>query len=86
MVESIAAQCQQLLLEWNTPTTLSFSPDPTTAKRTLLEQFLFLRHCLGTDRLDLYLEILSRNPHRGLLHENRWGSDVDPRFFKDPMR
>jgi predicted component of viral defense system (DUF524 family) len=86
MVESIASQCQQLLLEWNTPTTLSFTPNPEEAKRTLLEQFLFLRHSLGTDRLDLYLEILGRNPHRGLLHEDRWGSDADSRFFRDPIR
>lgn len=86
MVESIAGRCQQLLLDWNTPTTLSFSPDPEKAKRTLLEQFLFLRHSLGTERLDLYLEIISRNPHRALLREDRWGAEADSRFFLDPLR
>lgn len=87
MVESIADQCQQLLLEWNSPTSLSFCPDPTVEKRLLLEQFLFLRHCLGADRLDLYLEILRRNPHRALYDETEWqGEVVADRFYRDPLR
>ena len=86
MVEAIANQCQQLLLDWNTPTTHTFSPDPEQSKRTLLEQFLFLRHCMGSDRLELYLEILRRNPHHGLCHEERWGAEVDTRFYLDPIR
>ncbi len=87
MVESIAAKCQQLLLEWNSPTSLTFRPDPTMEKRMLLEQFLFLRHCLGADRLDLYLEILRRNPHRALYDEAEWQDQIVPdRFFQDPLR
>ena len=86
MVEAIAGKCQQLLLDWNAPTSLSFSADPATRKRLLLEQFLFLRHCMGTDRLDLYLEILTRNPHRALIREDRWGAESDSRFGDDPIR
>ncbi|MDA7598183.1 DUF2357 domain-containing protein [bacterium] len=87
MVESIAEKCQQLLLEWNSPTSLTFRPDPTVEKRMLLEQFLFLRHCLGADRLDLYLEILRRNPHRALYDEADWQDQVvSDRFFQDPLR
>ena len=87
MVESIAERCQQLLLEWNAPTSLTFRPDPTVEKRLLLEQFLFLRHCLGADRLNLYLEILRRNPHRALYDEAEWQDHVvSDRFFQDPLR
>lgn len=87
MVESIAEKCQQLLLEWNSPTSLTFRPDPTVEKRLLLEQFLFLRHCLGADRLDLYLEILRRNPHRALYDEAEWQDQVvSDHFFQDPLR
>lgn len=87
MVESIAEKCQQLLLEWNSPTSLTFRPDPTVEKRLLLEQFLFLRHCLGADRLDLYLEILRRNPHRALYDEAEWKEQgSSDRFFQEPMR
>lgn len=87
MVESIAEKCQQLLLEWNSPTSLSFTPDPTSEKRLLLEQFLFLRHCLGSDRLDFYLEILRRNPHRTLEDEAEWKAQAwTDRFAQDPLR
>ncbi|BDS05058.1 hypothetical protein NT6N_00980 [Oceaniferula spumae] len=86
MVEDIAAKCQQLLLEWNSLTSLSFSPDPEQPKRLLLEQFLFVRHCLGEDRLDLYLEILNRNCHRTLIKEQQWGEIPDKRFYQNPLR
>ena len=60
MVESIGEEGQQLLLEWGTPTTLNLTADPEKQVQTLLEQFLFLRHVLGPDKLELYLEVLQR--------------------------
>ncbi|HTJ79798.1 MAG TPA: DUF2357 domain-containing protein [Rariglobus sp.] len=89
MVEAIAAECQQLLLTWDAPTSLSITADPEHQARTLLEQFLFLRHVLGPDRLDLFLEMLQRHPHSRLATERHWvpAAAADPRLFiRDPLR
>jgi predicted component of viral defense system (DUF524 family) len=88
MVESIAEECQQLLLAWDAPTSLSLSADSEKQARTLLEQFLFLRHVMGPDRLDLFLELLQRRPHSRLATERHWvpASAADPRLFiRDPL-
>lgn len=89
MVEAIAAECQQLLLDWNAPTTVHLAVNPESRARTLLEQFLFLRHVLGPDRLDLFLELLHRRPHVMLARERRWQSAASGSshlFLRDPLR
>ncbi|MEI8109027.1 MAG: DUF2357 domain-containing protein, partial [Verrucomicrobiota bacterium] len=89
MVESIGAECQQLLLEWGTPTTINLASNPAKKAQTLLEQFLFLRHVLGPDRLELYLETIQRNPHTRLESEQSWkpASNANPSLFlRDPLR
>lgn len=89
MVEAIAAECQQLLLAWDSPTSLNIAADAEHEARTLLEQFLFLRHVLGPDRLDLFLEMLQRRPHSRLARERHWvpAAAADPRLFiRDPLR
>lgn len=89
MVEAIGEQCQQLLLEWSTPTTLNLSSDPAKRAQTLLEQFMFLRHTLGPDRLELYLEIIQRRPHTRLEREQDWkptGAANPVLFVRDPLR
>jgi predicted component of viral defense system (DUF524 family) len=89
MVEAIGEECQQLLLEWGTPTTLNISADPEKQAQILLEKFLFLRHVLGPDRLDLYLEIIQRRPHSRLQSERDWkpaGAANPALFLRDPLR
>ena len=89
MVESIGEECQQLLLEWGTPSSLSLTVDPEKQTQTLLEQFLFLRHVLGPDKLDLYLEIVARRSHSRLQRELEWKpfGTADPAFLaEDPLR
>src|SRR3954469_17216012 len=83
MVETIGAECQQLLLEWGTPASLNVSVDPQKQTRILLEQFLFLRHVLGPDKLDLYIEIISRRTHSRLERELEWKpfGTADPAFL-----
>lgn len=88
MVEAVGAECQQLLLEWGTPASLNLSADPAKQHQTLLEQFLFLRHVLGPEKLDLYLEIISRRPHSRLERELAWkpAGTADPALFiSDPL-
>ena len=88
MVEAIVSRCSQLLLDWGTPTALNIAVDPEKQAQTLLERFLFLRHVLGPDRLDLYLETLARRPHSTLHRERVWqpGALASPvAFARDPL-
>ena len=89
MVETIGEECQQLLLEWGTPASLNLAVDPEKQTQTLLEQFLFLRHVLGPDKLDLYLETIARRSHSRLERELEWKpfGTSDPAFLAvDPLR
>ena len=89
MVEAIGSRCSQLLLDWGAPTALNLAADPEKQGQTLLEKFLFLRHVLGPDRLDLYLETLARRPHSTLLREQVWqpAAFASPAAFaRDPLR
>jgi predicted component of viral defense system (DUF524 family) len=89
MVETIGNRCSQLLLDWGAPTTLNIAADPEKQGQTLLEKFLFLRHVLGPDRLDLYLETLARRPHSTLHRERVWQpvAFASPAAFaRDPLR
>lgn len=89
MVEDIGSRCSQLLLDWGAPTTVNIASDPSKTVQTLLEQFLFLRHVLGPERLDLYLETLSRRPHSALHRERVWqpAAFASPNaFVRDPLR
>jgi predicted component of viral defense system (DUF524 family) len=89
MVEAIAAECQQLLLEWDSPVAMNISSDPEQQSRTLLERFLFLRHVLAPDRIDFYLEMVRRRPHTFLRSEEQWvpaGCAGRTRMVDAPLR
>ena len=87
MTEDIAQFCSQLLLKWNTPTGLRFSPDPEERKRMKLEQFLFLRHFLGDRRFEAALEVIRNRPHSELVQQRHWGAAdaaTSPDFLSSP--
>ena len=89
MVQDVADYCQQLLLEWESPTAFNVAADEQQSKQLLLEQFLFLRHVLGSDRIDLYLDEISRRPHTALITEQEWKPASlanSPKFATNPMR
>jgi predicted component of viral defense system (DUF524 family) len=88
MTEDIADFCQQLLLNWEAPTSLSFNADPTERSKLLLEQFLFLRHFMNEERLSRLLEAIDRNPHSRLNKEMNWvpaGAARSNDFLSDPV-
>ena len=72
ITEDIARFCQQLLINWDTPTSLAFSPDPEKSARLQLERFLFLRSSLTTERLEELMEAIHRRPHSRLVHDQEW--------------
>lgn len=89
MVEAIGSRCSQLLLDWGAPTAVKVASNSNKAVQTLLEQFLFLRHVLGPERLDLYLETVARHPHSTLHRERIWqpAAFASPSAFaRDPLR
>lgn len=89
MIEDIASRCQQLLLEWESPTSFNITRDPAAGSKILLEQFLFLRHVLGGQKLELYLEEIRRRPHVALATEHDWrpaSAARSTRFAANPMK
>ncbi len=72
ITEDIADFCQQLLLNWDAPTSLNFGIDPEQAARLMLEQFLFLRSHLEPERLGEILESIQRRPNSYLRREAHW--------------
>lgn len=72
ITEDIADFCQQLLLNWDAPTSLNFGIDPEQAARLMLEQFLFLRSHLEPERLGEILESIQRRPNSLLRREAHW--------------
>lgn len=72
ITEDIAGFCQQLLLNWDGPTSLKFSNDPEEAARLTLEKFLFLRSHLPPERLDEWVEVIERRPDARLVREAVW--------------
>jgi predicted component of viral defense system (DUF524 family) len=72
ITEDIADFCQQLLLNWDAPTSLNFGIDPEEAARLMLEQFLFLRSHLEPERLGEILESIQRRPNSILKRETHW--------------
>ncbi len=72
ITEDIADFCQQVLLHWDAPTSLSFGTDAEHPARLTLEQFLFLRSHLPPGRLEEILESLQRRPNSRFTRELHW--------------
>ena len=72
ITEDIADFCQQVLLNWDAPTSLAFAADPEHAARLKLEQFLFLRSHLAPERLGEILASIQRRPNSRLVRDARW--------------
>jgi predicted component of viral defense system (DUF524 family) len=72
MTEDIARHCQQLLMDWNSPSGLPFTSDPEQRRRLLLEQFLYLKDALAGGRLEMWIEAVRRRPHTRLTGETNW--------------
>lgn len=87
MTGDIALFCEQLLLDWNAPTSLSFSANPEKQPRLLLEQFLFLRNFLSGEKIGRIIEAIRHNPHTELLREREWkpaGAATSADYLENP--
>jgi predicted component of viral defense system (DUF524 family) len=88
ITENIADFCQQLLLNWDAPTSLKFTNDPEEAARLTLEKFLFLRSHLPPERLEELLEVIKRRPNSRLVREAAWSPTSaagSPDWLRNPV-
>ena len=89
ITEDIANFCQQVLLDWDAPTSLGFHVDAEKAARLRLEQFLFLRSHLQPERLVAILESVQRRPNSTLVRDQRWTPSAcagSNDWLRDPVR
>lgn len=89
MTKEIAEECSQLLQSWTAPTSLNYEIDKEKYKKTLLEQFIFLKHLIGNSELGAYFEAIRKSPHQKLAKENHWEPAFiahTSNFFHDPFK
>lgn len=72
ITEDIGEFCQQLLLEWEGPTSLLFGGNMEEQGRLVLEKFLFVRAHVDPVLLGEWFEAIHRRPHAKLVRESEW--------------
>lgn len=89
LTQAIAEECSALLLEYSSPTSLSFSQDSEKQQKTALEQFIFLRQFCYADNIESLFASIKRNPDRILIEEDElkpFGQGLpSKRFFTNPF-
>lgn len=89
LTQAIAEECSALLLEYSSPTALSFSQDSEEQQKTSLEQFIFLRQFCYLDNIESLFASIKRNPDRILTEEDElkpFGQGLPLKgFFTNPF-
>ncbi len=88
LTEAIAEECSALLLDYTSPTSLSFEQD-SSKESNILEQFIFLRQFCFSDNLNTLFASIKRNPDRLLIKEEElkpFGTGIpSAKFFSNPF-
>lgn len=88
LTEAIADECSALLLDYTSPTSLTFRQD-SSKNSNILEQFIFLRQFCFSDNLESLFASIKRNPDRLLVKEEElkpFGSGIpSQKFFSNPF-
>ena len=89
LTNAIADECAALLLDYTSPTNLTFNHNKEKQAETALEQFIFLRQFCYADNLESLFASIKRNPDRLLIKEDEikpFGSgQVSQRFLVNPF-
>ncbi len=89
LTEDIAEKCAALLLDYASPTSLSFISDSEKTYKTALEQFIFLRQFCYADNIESLFAAIKRNPDKALVTEDElkpFGTGViSNKFFTNPF-
>ncbi len=88
LTEAIADECSALLLDYTSPTALTFRQD-SSKDSSILEQFIFLRQFCFSDNLESLFASIKRNPDSLLVKEEElkpFGSGIpSKKFFSNPF-
>lgn len=88
LTEDIAEKCSALLLDYSSPTNLSFK-DNNEAARTPLEKFIFIRTFCNNDNIESLFYSIKSNPDSLLVSEDElkpFGTaSVSRKFFSNPF-
>ena len=89
LTNAIAQECAALLLDYTSPTNLTFDHDKEKQVQTALEQFIFLRQFCYAGNLESLLASIKRNPDRLLIKEDELkpfgNGNVSQKFFTNPF-
>lgn len=89
LTKDIADQCSQLLLDYTSPTNLSFKLDPEKTQKTPLEQFIFIRKFCSAKNIEYLMQSIKMNPDRMLVSEDElkpFGvAPISHKFFSNPF-
>lgn len=88
LTKAIADECSALLLDYSSPTSLTFLQD-SSRKSNILEQFIFLRTFCYSDNLESLFASIKINPDRILAKEEEmkpFGSGIPSnKFYSSPF-
>ena len=88
LTEAIADECSALLLDYTSPTALTFRQN-SSKDSSILEQFIFLRQFCFSDNLESLFASIKGNPDRLLVKEEElkpFGSGIpSQKFFSNPF-
>ncbi len=88
LTEDIAEKCSALLLDYSSPTNLSFK-DNNESARTPLEKFIFIRTFCNNDNIESFFHSIKSNPDSLLVSEDEikpFGTaSVSRKFFSNPF-
>ncbi len=89
LTNAIAKECAALLLDYTSPTSLTFDHEKEKQTTTVLEQFIFLRQFCYVDNFESLFASIKRNPDRFLIKEDElkpFGSgNISQKFFVNPF-
>ncbi|MCB1180138.1 MAG: DUF2357 domain-containing protein, partial [Leptospiraceae bacterium] len=87
--KELAEFCQQLLLDWDSPTSNLMESDLEKENKVILEQYLFLKSKINPEKFDSLIELIHRNPHNTLEIEEELkpiAYGIDRNFLRQPLK
>lgn len=89
LTDDIAQKCSSLLLDYASPTNLSFNNDASKRQETPLEMFIFIRKFCSSENIEYLLQSIKNNPDRQLVSEEimkPFGTaPISKKFFSNPF-
>ena len=89
MTKDINAKISQLLLNDSAPVSLHFEQKDEEYKKSLLEQFIIIKHFINEGNVFGYIQSIKFNPHQKLEKESEWVPShlaTFDNYFKDPVK